>query len=72
MIKTENVTINGKEFLRTYSDNGLMIERDGDLYCEAFDPFGSERTYTETEYTPEKWYEIIEAEAEEAFSVKEE
>lgn len=54
MIQTEKVTINGKEFIRTYSDNGMMLERDGDLYCEAYDPIDCNRTYTETDYIPDE------------------
>lgn len=50
MIKTEKVTINEKEYTRTWSDNNMMIEReDGALYEEALDPIDSGRTYTETE-----------------------
>lgn len=51
MVITENVTINGKEFIRNYSDEGFMIERDGVRYSEAIDPieFKDERTYTETD-----------------------
>ena len=49
MIKTENLTINGKEFVRTYSDSGMMVERDGVLYEEAIDPADSGRTYIETD-----------------------
>ena len=49
MIKTENLTINGKEFVRTYSDSGMMVERDGVMYSEAIDPADSGRTYTETD-----------------------
>ena len=50
MIKTETVTINDREFLRTYSDEGFMIERDGVQYSEAIDPIGFEdRVYTETD-----------------------
>ena len=50
MIKTESITINGKEFIRTYSDAGMMIhggmpEAD---YAEATDPAELGRTYTET------------------------
>lgn len=33
---------------RSYSDKGMMIERDGELYCEAIDPEYSNRSYTET------------------------
>ena len=51
MVITENVTINGREFARNYSDEGFMIERDGVRYSEAIDPieFKDERTYTETD-----------------------
>lgn len=49
MIKTEELTINGKEFVRTYSDSGLQIERDGALYDEAIDPVDSGRTYVESD-----------------------
>jgi hypothetical protein len=48
MIKTETVTINETEFLRTYSDEYFYIERDGVLYEEAVDPLNSGRVYTET------------------------
>lgn len=33
---------------RTYSDAGMMIERDGVRYSEAIDPAELGRTYTET------------------------
>lgn len=51
MIKTENITIRGKTFIRTYSDRGMMIhggspEAD---YAEALDPADLGRTYTETD-----------------------
>ena len=50
MIKTENLTVGGVSFIRSYSDSGLMIhggnpEAD---YEEAIDPADSGRTYTET------------------------
>lgn len=48
MIKTENLTINGKAFVRTYSDNGYMVERDSIRYAEAIDPSEFGRVYTET------------------------
>jgi hypothetical protein len=34
---------------RTYSDNGMMIERDGVRYFEAIDPAELNRQYTETD-----------------------
>ena len=49
MIATENLTINGKEFVKTYSDSGFKIERDGVRYSEAIDPAEFGRTYTETD-----------------------
>lgn len=49
MIKTENLTINNRAFVRTYSDSGYMIERDGVRYSEAIDPAELGRTYTETD-----------------------
>lgn len=48
MLKTEIVTYGGKDYIRTWSDLSMMIERDGNLYEEAVDPIGSGRTYTET------------------------
>ena len=59
MIKTENMTINGKSFVKTFSDSGYMVERDGIRYSEAIDPAEFDRQYTETD-------EPIEGETEEA------
>ena len=67
MIKTETLTIGGKQFIRTYSDKGMMIhggspEAD---YSEALDPAELGRTYTETdipienEATAEEIVEIL-------------
>lgn len=53
MIKTETITINEKEFIRTYSDRGFMVERDGIQYDEAIDPIEFDRTYIETETVTE-------------------
>ena len=47
MLYVENVTINGKEFIRTWSDR-FMIERDGVMYSDAIDPINHNRVYTET------------------------
>ena len=49
MIKTEQLTINNKQFTKTYSDQNMMIERDGVQYSEAIDPSEFGRTYTETD-----------------------
>lgn len=49
MIITEMITINGRAFIRTVSDAGMMIEREGVRYSEAIDPAEFGRTYTETD-----------------------
>lgn len=51
MIKTKSYGVNadGVELVRTYSDRGMMIERDGILYSEAIDPAELNRRYTETD-----------------------
>lgn len=51
MIKTEHFEINGRDFIRTYSDSGYMIHGgspEGD-YAEATDPAELGRTYIETD-----------------------
>ena len=48
IIKTTKV-INGVEYDYTYSDAGMMIERNGARYSEALDPLNSGREYTETD-----------------------
>lgn len=49
MIIVEKVIFNNKEFVRTYSDAGYMVERDGIRYAEAVDPVGFDRVYIETD-----------------------
>lgn len=49
MIVTENQMVNGQAFVRTFSDSGVMIERDGVRYSEAVDPADLNRQYTETD-----------------------
>lgn len=51
MIVTEILTINGKEFIRTYSDQKMRLRQDGTgaIYDEAIDPAEFMRTYTETD-----------------------
>lgn len=49
MIVTENLTINKRKFIKTYSDEGFMVERDGVRYAEAIDPAEFGRQYTETD-----------------------
>ena len=66
MIKTENLTINGKTFVRTCSDNGYMVEREGIRYVEAIDPAEFGRVYTETDERVEGYTEDATAEDYEA------
>lgn len=67
MIKTENVVINERTFVHTYSDIGMKIhggspESD---YDEAYDPIELGRTYIETDIP----IEGEEAEAEEIVNI---
>lgn len=51
MIRTEyfRTRSDGVVLNRTYSDKGMMIERDGVRYDEAIDPAELDRQYTETD-----------------------
>lgn len=66
MIITEELTINGTEFVKTYSNLGMMVERDGVRYSEAIDPKQFGRTYTETDEPIEEPTEPATDEATEA------
>jgi hypothetical protein len=64
MIKTETITVDGRELTRTWSDAGRYVVRDGVSYGEAIDPADLGRTYTEgdvmeDEATAEELLEII-------------
>ena len=48
MIHIETITLNGRQYTRTYSDTHY-IKRDGVEYEEAIDPIDSGRVYTETD-----------------------
>ena len=63
MIKTELIMVNERQFRRTWSDAGFMIERDGAMYSEAVDPAEFDRVYTETDMPvePESTDEIVSA-----------
>jgi len=52
MIVQENFDVNGRNFVRTYSDSGRYVVRDGIEYEEACDPAEFGRTYTEGEIIP--------------------
>ena len=47
----ERYTEYGKDWVKRYSDDGMMIERDGELYSEAVDEakYEFERVYYETD-----------------------
>ncbi len=49
MLVKENMEIGGRAFVKTYSDAGFYIERDGVRHSEAIDPADIPRTYTETD-----------------------
>lgn len=51
MIITENVIIESRQFVKTYSDAGLYIrqEQTGAMYSEAIDIENSAFTYVETD-----------------------
>ena len=49
MIITENINIRGKEYVKTYSDAGMMIARGGKKYSVAIEPIRFVRQYTETD-----------------------
>lgn len=65
MIVTDNYALrtDGVQLVRTYSDLGRKIMRDGVAYDEAIDPSDSGRVYTEsdepTELTADEALEIL-------------
>ena len=48
-IVQEHFFVNGREFIRTYSDENRCVVRDGISFAEACDPAEYGRTYTEGE-----------------------
>lgn len=53
MIVQEHFTQFGREFTRTYSDEGRYVVRDGVEYGEAEDPAEFDRQYTEGDIMPD-------------------
>ena len=53
MIIQEHFDLNGRDFIRTYSDAGRCVVRDGIEYDEACDPAVCGRQYTEGEPMPD-------------------
>lgn len=52
MIVQEHFDVNGRDFVRTVSDSGRYVVRDGVEYSEACDPAEFGRTYTEGDKIP--------------------
>lgn len=50
-IVREDTKIKGRDFIKTYSDKNLIIERDGVEYEQAYDlkELAEDRIYTETD-----------------------
>jgi len=53
MIVTETYELNGRDFIRTYSDANRYVVRDGIEYSEACDPAEFGRVYTEGDLMPQ-------------------
>lgn len=53
MIVQKHFDVNGRGFIRTYSDAGRYVVRDGLSYSEACDPAEFGRVYTEGDLMPE-------------------
>lgn len=54
MIITENFYIDNKEFIRTYSNAGRYVVREGIFYEDACDPAEFNRIYTEGDLIPKE------------------
>lgn len=52
MIRQEHFTVGDRDFVRTASDSGRYVVRDGVSYSEACDPAELGRTYTEGDLMP--------------------
>ena len=66
MIVQEHFDVDGRDFIRTYSDAGRYVMRDGESYSAACDPAEFGRTYTEGDLMPP---EEIAAQAEEVLNI---
>ncbi len=52
MRRREHFYVNGRDFIRTYSDSGRYVVREGVPYSEACDPAEFNRQYTEGDLMP--------------------
>lgn len=53
MIVQTHFDVNGRDFIRSYSNAGRYVVRDGVSYSEACDPAEFGRTYTEGDLIPD-------------------
>lgn len=60
-IRTESFEVNGRKFIRTYSDANRYVVRDGISYSEACDPTELGRTYAEGATLPPEDFDAQEA-----------
>ena len=66
MIVQEHFDVEGRDFIRTYSNANRYVVRDGESYAEACDPAELGRVYTEGDPLPP---EEIAAQAEEVLNI---
>ena len=66
MIIQEHFDVNGRDFIRTYSDENRYVVREGIEYSEACDPAEFGRTYTEGEKMSD---EEIESQAQDILNI---
>lgn len=70
MIVQEHFEIDGRDFVRTYSNSGRYVVRDGVEYSEACDPAEFGRQYTEGVLMPDEERDIEElADKAEAYDI---
>lgn len=70
MIVQTHFDVNGRDFVRTVSDSGRYVVRDGVSYSEACDPAEFGRTYTEGDLMPPEEQDMEELTAKaEAFDI---
>lgn len=62
-IRTETYELNGRLFIRTWSDANRTVVRDGIAYGEANDPAEFKRQYTEGDLMPDKKNPFLDKEA---------
>jgi len=70
MIIQEHFEIDGRDFIRTYSNSGRFVVRDEVEYSEACDPAEFGRTYTEGGLIPDEERDMTElADKAEAYDI---